>query len=112
MSCQGPLCSIPNALPHPQGRSPHGGATGPQPQQPGEENLKNQGFPPPPWSSLVARMVKNLLAMQENWILSLGQGDPLKKGLATHPRILAWRIPCTEEPAGLQSTVLQRAGHD
>ena len=112
MSCQGPLCSIPNALPLPQGRSPHAGATGPQPQQLGEENFKNQGFPPPPWAFLVAWMVKNLLAIQENCVPSLGRGDPLKKGLATHPSILAWRIPCTEEPAGLQSTVLRRAGHD
>ena len=42
-------------------------------------------------------MVKNLPAMQETWVLSLGQEDPLEKGLATHSSILAWRIPWTEE---------------
>ena len=48
-------------------------------------------------------MVKNLLAMQETWVPSLGQEDPLEKGMATHPSILAWRIPWTEEPGQLQS---------
>ena len=43
---------------------------------------------------------------------SLGQEDPLEKGMATHSSILAWRIPCTEEPGRLQSVVLQRVGHD
>ena len=46
-------------------------------------------------------MVKNLLAMQETWVWSLGQEDPLKKGMASHSIILAWRIPWTEEPSGL-----------
>ena len=55
-------------------------------------------------ASLVAQRVKNLLAMQETWVRSLGQKDPLEKGLATHSGILAWRIPRTEEPGGLQST--------
>ena len=45
-------------------------------------------------------MVKNLPAMQETWIRSLGQGDPLEKGMVTHYHILAWRIPWTEEPVG------------
>ena len=53
------------------------------------------------WASLVAQMVKNLPAMQETWVGSLGQEDPLEKGLATHSSILAWRIPWTEEPGGL-----------
>ena len=65
-----------------------------------------------PRASLVAQMVKNLPAMWETWVQSLGQEDPLEKGMATHSGILTWRIPRTEEPAGLQSNVLQRVGHD
>ena len=53
-------------------------------------------------------MVKNLPAKQEAWVGSLGWEDPLEKGMATHFSILAWRIPWTEEPGGLQSTVSQR----
>ena len=45
------------------------------------------------WASLVAQLVKNLSAMQETWVRSLGWEDPLKEGIATHPSILAWRIP-------------------
>ena len=45
------------------------------------------------WASLVAWMVKNLPAMQETWVRSLGQEDPLEEGMATHSSILAWRIP-------------------
>ena len=48
-------------------------------------------------------MVKNLPAVQETWVRSLGQEDPLEKGVAIHSSILAWRIPWTEEPAGLYS---------
>ena len=48
-------------------------------------------------------MVKDLPAMQETWVRSLGQEDPLEKKMATHPRILVWEIPWTEEPGGLQS---------
>ena len=48
-------------------------------------------------------MVKNLHAMQETWVHSLGWEDPLEEGMATHSSILAWRIPWTEEPGGLQS---------
>ena len=48
-------------------------------------------------------MVKNLPAMQETWVRSLGQEDPLEEGMATHTSILAWKIPWTEEPGGLQS---------
>ena len=50
--------------------------------------------------------------MQETGVLSLGQEDPLEKELATHSSILAWKIPWTEEPGGLQSMWLQRIGHD
>ena len=64
------------------------------------------------WASLVAQMVKNLPAMQETWVQSLGQEDPLERGMVTHSSILAWRIPWTEEPGGLQSMGLQRVGHD
>ena len=53
-------------------------------------------------ASLVAQMVKNLAAKQETWVQSLGQEDPLEEGMATHSSILAWRIPWTEEPGGLQ----------
>ena len=55
----------------------------------------------------VAQMVKNLSAMQKTWIQSLGQEDPLEKGMATHSNILAWRIPGTEEPGGLPSIKLK-----
>ena len=57
-------------------------------------------------------MAKNLSAIQETLVPSLGQEDPLEKGVATHSNILAWRIPQTEEPGGLQSMGLQRVGHD
>ena len=57
-------------------------------------------------------MVKNLPAMPETWVQSLGWEDPLEKGMTTHSSILAWRIPGTEEPGGLQSMGLQRVGHD
>ena len=63
-------------------------------------------------ASLVAQMVKNLPAMQEKGVRFLSQEDPLEKGMATHSSILAWRIPWTEEPGGLQSMGLQRVGHD
>ena len=56
-------------------------------------------------------MVKNMPAMQ-TWVQSLGPEDPLEKGMATHSSILAWRIPWTEEPRGLQSTEPQRVGRD
>ena len=65
-----------------------------------------------PWASLVAQMVKNQPAMRETWLPSLGWEDPLEEGMATHSTILAWRIPGTEEPGGLQSLGSQRAGHD
>ena len=65
-----------------------------------------------PWASLVAQLVKNLPAMQETWVQSLGWEDPLEKGMAIHSSILAWRIPWTEEPGGLQFMGLQRVTHD
>ena len=57
-------------------------------------------------------MVKNPLAMQETPIRSLSQEDPLEKEMATHSSILAWEIPWTEEPGGLQFMGSQRAGHN
>ena len=51
----------------------------------------------------MVQIVKNLPAMQETWVQSLDQEDPLEKGMATHSNIFAWRIPWTEEPGGLQS---------
>ena len=63
-------------------------------------------------ASQVTQTVKNLPAMQETWVRSLGQEDPLEKGLATHSSILAWRIPWTEELGRLQSMGSQRVGHD
>ena len=56
------------------------------------------------WASLVAQIVKNLPAMRETWVRSLGQEDLLGKAMGTHASVLAWRIPWTEEPGGLQST--------
>ena len=64
------------------------------------------------WASLVAQTVKNLPAMQETQVLSLGQEDPLEKGMATHSSTLAWRIPWTEEPGELETMESQRVGHD
>ena len=56
-------------------------------------------------------MVKNPPAMQETQVLSLGQEDPLEEGMATRSSILAWRVPRTEEPGGLQSMGSPRVGH-
>ena len=63
-------------------------------------------------ASLVAQMVKNLPAMQETWVQSLGLEDPRKKERATHSNILSWWILWTVEPGGLPSMGLQRVGHD
>ena len=57
-------------------------------------------------------MVKHLSIMQETWVQSLGWEDPLKKEMAPHSSILAWKIPWIEEPGGLQSMGSQRVGHD
>ena len=62
--------------------------------------------------SLVAQTVKSLPAMQETQVPSLGQEDPLEKEMATHSGILAWEIPRTKEPGGLQSVELQRVRQD
>ena len=60
----------------------------------------------------LAQMVKNLPAMRETWVQSLGWEDPPEKEMAAHTSILAWRIPWTEEAGKLQSIRLQRVGHD
>ena len=57
-------------------------------------------------------VVKNLPAMQETWVQSLGQDDPLRKEMATHSSILVWKIPWTEEPGRLQFLVSKRIGYD
>ena len=63
-------------------------------------------------ASLVAQRLKPLPAMRETWAQSLGWEDPLEKEMAAHSSILAWRIPWTEEPGGLQSMGSQRVRHD
>ena len=63
-------------------------------------------------ASLLAQTVKNLPSMQKTWVQSLGQEAPLEKGMATQSNILAWRIPRTEEPGGLQSMGSQRVRRD
>ena len=62
--------------------------------------------------SLVAQTVKNLPAMQETWVWSVGQEDPLEKEITIHSSILAWRIPWTEEPGRLWYMGSQKVGHD
>ena len=63
-------------------------------------------------TSLLAQMVKRLPTMRETQVQSLGQEDPLEKDMATHSTTLAWKIPWTEEPGGLQSMGSQRVRHD
>jgi len=63
-------------------------------------------------ASLLAQTIKNLPAVQETWVQSLGQEAAQEKGMATQSSTLAWRIPQTEEPGGLLSMGLQRVGHD
>ena len=73
---------------------------------PGSERSPGEGIGYPlqySWSSQVAQTVKNLPAMRETWVQSLGWEDPLEEGMAIHSSILAWRIPRTEVPRGLQS---------
>ena len=60
----------------------------------------------------MAQMIKNLSAIQETQVQSLGWEDPLEKGMATHSRVLVWRIPWTEEPGGLQSMGSQTVEYD
>ena len=74
--------------------------------------LSNLLPPNCPLDSLIAQSVKNLPAMPETQVRSLGWEDPLEKEMAIHSSILAWRIPWREEPGGLQSTGSQRVGHD
>ena len=69
-------------------------------------------FPSMKVFSWVAQRVKNLPAMGESWVQSLGQEDPLKKGMVACSSIIAWRISWTEEPGGLQSMGSQRVRHD
>ena len=64
------------------------------------------------WASLIAQLVKNLPAMQETWVQSLGWEAALEKEMAAHSSTIAWKIPWTEEPGRLQSMGLQRVGHD
>ena len=88
-----------------------------------EVELKASVVPAPPagesltflwdqWVSLVAQMVKSPPAMQETRVQTLDLEDPLEKGNATYSSILAWRIPWTEEPGGLQSMGSQRDEHN
>ena len=65
-----------------------------------------------PWPSLVAQTAKRLLTMWETRVRFLGWEEPLEKEMATHSSTLAWKIPWTEKPGGLQSMGLQRVGHD
>ena len=81
-----------------------------QPQAPGLQSGTFL-FPGIFWAALVAQTVKNLPAMWETRIQSLDQEDPLKKEMEPTPSILAWKIPWTEEPGGLQSMGLQRVGN-
>ena len=67
--------------------------------------ISELGFP-------IGSVVKNLPVMQETRVPSLGREDPLEKEMATHPSILAWKIPWSEEPGKLQSMVSQRVRHD
>ena len=78
-------------------------------RSPGEGNGNTLQYS---WASLVAQTVKNLPAMWETWVQSLGWEDPLEKEMATHSSTLAWRIPWMEEPGRLQSMGLQRVRHD
>ena len=70
--------------------------------------LKYRGFP----GGSVVKNVPGMQERQERWVWTLGREGPLEEGMATHSSILAWRIAWTEKPGGLQSTGLQRVGHD
>ena len=73
---------------------------------------RNEGKKKKLLDSLVAQILKNLPALQDTWVQSLGWEDLLEKGTATHFSILAWRIPWTEERGRLQSMGSQRVGHN
>ena len=77
-----------------------------------EENISFSPSKVSSRTSLVAQTVKHMPTMQETQLQSLGQEDALEKEMATHSSILAWKIPWTEEPDGLQSMGSQRAGHN
>ena len=94
--------------PRPAGRVRSSGKGEKEAQSPFLTSLFSDTF----WASLVAQMVKKMPAVQESQVQSLGGEDPLEKGMATHLSILAWRIPWTEEPGGLQSMGSQRVGHN
>ena len=64
------------------------------------------------WASFIGQSVKNLPAVQQTWVQLLGWEDPLEKEMETHSSILAWKIPRTEKPDGLQSMGFQRVGRD
>ena len=74
--------------------------------------LTNSHFAASQDTSLVAQRLKRLPPMRETRVRSLRQEDPLEKEMVTHSSILAWRIPWTEKPGGLQSMGAQRVGHD
>ena len=76
------------------------------------ENWTSKEKLPRAMASLVAQRVKRLPAVQETWVRSLGQGDPLEEGMATHSSTLAWKVPWTEKPGRLQSMGLQGVRHD
>ena len=77
-----------------------------------ERSGNNKRGPWVAWASMVAQTVKNLPAMQETQVQSLGQDDFLEKGMATHSSILTWKIPWTQEPVSLQSMGSQGVRHD
>ena len=82
---------------------------------PGSGRFPEEGIDYPfqySWASQMTQTVKNLPAIWETQVPSLGQEDPLEKGMATHSSILAWIISCTEEPDGLWSMGSQKVGHD
>ena len=74
--------------------------------------IRTLQLPCPLWASLVAQRIKHLPVMQETWVRSLGQEDPLEKEMTTHSSTLAWKIPWTEKPGRQQSMGSQRVGHD
>ena len=78
----------------------------------GQIIICGEGNPHRPPTSPVAQTVKRLPTMGETWVRSPGLEDPLEEEMATHSNILAWRIPWTEEPGGLQSMGSQRVRHD
>ena len=81
---------------------------------PGSGSSPGEGIGDPlqySWASLVAQMVKNPPVMQETWVQSLDEEDPLEKEKTTYSSVLAWRIPWTEQPGRLQSMGSQRVGH-